>query len=341
MDTRQALGALSAALLLGACVAGSRDPGSIPPVAPAEGPAPPLHTRIDLPSLVACGRCHLEVWEEWSASLHARAWTNPNARAATDDFSKESCRPCHSPLPVLATGLGRRPAYRDFNQEDGVHCLSCHGRPDGVAAARTVPEAPCRPIRDPRLLGADSCYPCHEPTHQAFQEYETSQAYADGVRCADCHMESVLRAGGRPGFSHGPNGGMNPEFVRRALDWSAAIEGDTLRLTLRNRTGHKFPGEIASRSFLARARFLGAGAAGAGAEGLVATETVVLRRPHRGEPREDDRLLPDEERVLTFPFPAGAEEVELALLFRPLPLLPLEECFELGTWSGRRRPGDD
>ena len=323
MDARGALGGTAGLLLVWACAAGGE--GTSPEEAAPPRPEEALHARIDLPSIAACGGCHPDVYAEWAQSLHARAWTNPNARAATAEFTKEGCRPCHSPMPVLATGLLRRPDYRDFNQEDGVHCLSCHGLPEGagVAAARTVPDAPCRPRYEPRLLSVDHCYPCHEPTHGAFSEYETSDAYALGVRCVDCHMQPTVRDGGRAGRSHGPNGGMNAEFVRRAIGWSAELDGGAALLTVRNRTGHRFPGEIPSRSFVVRAVF------DAGDDA-----TVVLRKPHRGEPREDDRLRPDEERVLRFELPPGALSVELTLLFRPLPLLPLEECFELGRWEG-------
>ena len=38
----------------------------------------PIHERIDLPSIAACGGCHQRVYEEWSRSLHHRAWTNAN-----------------------------------------------------------------------------------------------------------------------------------------------------------------------------------------------------------------------------------------------------------------------
>lgn len=294
----------------------------------AEPPEPPIHTRIDLPSIAACGGCHREVYEEWATTLHARAWTNPNARAATADFRKEQCRPCHSPQPVLLSGLDVPPRLRDFNHEDGVHCLSCHGLEDGVAAARTVPDAPCRPRFEPRFLQAELCQPCHEPTHQAFEEFRTSNAHAVGLRCVDCHMPP---RGERPGRDHGPRGGFDEAFVRRALGWSAELQEGSLRLELANRTGHKFPGEIPSRSFVVRVEFPGA----AGHEPL----RIVLRRPHRDEERADDRLLPDERRVLVFPVPAGAREARVTLLFLPLPLLPDEQGFVLGTWTGAVQGG--
>ncbi len=300
--------AASLAAIAVACLALRGDRGERPP-----------HERIDVPSVAACGRCHADVYREWSQSLHARAWTNENVLRATRNFERESCRACHSPLPALATGLDRAPDYREFNQEDGVHCLSCHGLPDGVAATRTIEGAPCRPRAEPRLGLAEFCFPCHEPTHQAFSEYAVSNARRDGVRCMDCHMPEREDGSGR---SHGPHGGMNPEFVKLALDWDCRIENDELVVRLENETGHKFPGEIPSRSFLLKVDF-----------GEAGSETVLLRKPHKQEDREDDRLLPDEVRILRFALPENVEDVRVRLLFLPLPLLPEEHAFVLGEWS--------
>lgn len=287
------------------------------PVPP--GDAAPPHTRIELPSLAACGTCHPRVYAEWAASLHHGAWTNGNVRNATKDFSIEECRCCHSPMPVLATGLEVRPRFRDFNRDDGVHCLSCHGRDDGVAAARDVPDAPCRPHRDERLLQAEMCQPCHQPTHDAFTEYRQSLACAEDRRCADCHMP--LRADGS-GRSHGPHGGMNAAFVQKAIRWSCRIDGGELVVRLQNRTGHKFPGEIPSRSFLLQVDLAGK-----------PPITELLRKPHKGEARADNRLQPDEERELRYPLgDSAAADVHVRLLFQPLPLLPLEQAFVLGDW---------
>jgi hypothetical protein len=294
--------------LVGACAPASADEHAAPPER-----AP--HERIDEPALVACGGCHTEVYKEWSESLHARAWTNPNARGATRDFEVESCRACHSPLSVFTTGFDRRPDYRPFNQRDGVHCLSCHGLVDGVAAARTIPDAPCRPRLEPQLLVADHCYPCHEPTHQAFAEYETSDAFALGLRCVDCHMPVVAERGGR---SHGPHGGMNADFVRKGLGVEVVRQPDALEVVLRNRTGHRFPGEIPSRALVVLVSFDG------GPE-----ESLLLRKPNKGEAREDDRLAPDEVRRLRFARPPGVRSGRVRVLFQPLPLLPPEACFAL------------
>lgn len=286
--------------------------------ADAEGADRPPWERIDEPSLAACGICHLDVYREWEKSLHHHAWSNENVRAETGDFSQAGCRPCHSPQPVLITGLDQRPAYRDVNQPDGVHCLSCHGLADGVAAAVDRPDAPCRPRRVADFLKAESCWPCHEPTHHAFEEYDRSDARAVGLRCADCHMAPPAD---RPGRSHGPNGGLDPDFVRRAVAFDCTREGDELRVTLRNRTGHRFPGEIPSRVCEVK---------------VVADDQepsyVTLRKPGKTESRPDDRLDVDESRTLRFPLPPGAREVHVQLLFKPFPLLPDAEAFLLAEW---------
>jgi len=223
---------------------------------------------------------------------------------------------------VLPTGLDRRPQFRDFNEPDGVHCLSCHGLDDGVAAARTVPDAPCRPRRTPEFLGANLCWPCHEPTHHAFEEYDRSDAKAVGLRCADCHMQPVARDGERSGRDHGPNGGLDADFVKRALAWACALEGDQLVVTLRNRTGHKFPGEIPSRIFQPKV-----------AIGDGEPSWVTLRKPGKTETRADDRLDVDETRVLRFPIDPATRDVRVMLLFKPFPLLPEAQAFVLGEWS--------
>ena len=75
MVGRKALAALAGVALACACAAG---------VDPADRePELPIHRRIHVPSIAACGGCHQAVYAEWARSLHARAWTNANARTAT------------------------------------------------------------------------------------------------------------------------------------------------------------------------------------------------------------------------------------------------------------------
>lgn len=315
-----------------ASTAGASDTSPVADPLPADAAEDdvPIHERIDRPSLAACGGCHGEVYDEWAESLHHEAWTNENIQRATRQFRRAACRACHSPMPVLEQDPSERPEYRRVHQTDGVHCLSCHGISGGVAAARTIPDAPCNPRYEPRLLRAESCEPCHEPTHHAFEEYRVSDAHALGIRCVDCHMP-ILDRGDRPGRSHGPHGGFQPAFVRKAITQTIrAVPASNdlpahVEVSLANRCGHKFPGEIPSRSFVVRVRF-----------GDREPEYTTLRKPFRGEDREDDRLTPDERRVLRFPFPDGEDEAVVDLLFKPLPLTADAAAHDLGHWAGSR-----
>jgi hypothetical protein len=124
-----------------------------------------------------------------------------------------------------------------------------------------------------------------------------------------------------PGRSHGPHGGLNPAFVARALDWSCGSDGRELRVQLRNLTGHKFPGEIPSRSFLVKVDFENGESA-----------ATLLRKPNKGERREDNRLAPDERRTLVFPLPDGAGAVRVRLLWKPFPLMADDQADVLGEW---------
>jgi hypothetical protein len=235
---------------------------------------------------------------------------------ATRDFTRAECRSCHAPQPVLRTGLEREARARAENREDGVHCLCCHGREDGVAAPRTAADAPCRPRFDARLSSDALCAPCHAHRQGTLAEFATSDARALGIRCIDCHMP---RRGDRPGRSHAGFGGENEAFVRRALRWSAALDGDVLVVTLHNRTPHRLPAESASRALVVRVESSGG-----------EREYRTLRRPADSELRPDTRLLPEQTRALRFELPAEADWVEVQVLFKSFPLMPDEAAYPLG-----------
>ena len=96
---------------------------------------------------VRCGTCHVDVYDEWSKSAHARS-----LRSLTDEQRNDpTCRSCHtlapsSPDPALV----------------GVQCESCHGLGSDYA-----PENVMRDNRLARLLGLKevtpaTCEGCHE-----------------------------------------------------------------------------------------------------------------------------------------------------------------------------------
>ena len=282
---------------------------------PVPETAPPHYAATDA-AVATCGACHLDVYLEWNDSLHREAWTNNSIQVATKGFSIVECRPCHSPEPMIERPLAERPIFRPENLEDGVHCVSCHGLAGGgVAAIRDIPGAPCRPRRIEALADRMMCNPCHEPTHGAMTEFVTSQAFRFGQTCQDCHMPRVERKGGVWGRSHGPLGGLNPDFIRTGLHWSCRLEPDAVVVTLGNQTGHKFPGEIATRSL----------------QVVVNDESRVYRKPFKGEVGwTDNRLTPNEFREIRF---ARTGPVRVRILFKPYPLMPDEDAFVLADWN--------
>jgi hypothetical protein len=281
---------------------------------PAEAPArrPPARE--------SCGGCHPREFEEWSRSLHGLAWKDPVYRMSAGNPPKLECRGCHSMEPILArelsTEVSYRPVYRPYNQGDGVDCMACHGLADGsVAASRDIPGAPCRPRRDARLLTPEFCGACHNPSHGAYDEWKAS---GTEKTCTDCH---ALKDGR---FSHRMLGARDPEFVKTGLSWSCEVAGSELRVTLVNRSGHKLPAEVPSRTLRVAVERDGR------------EDEVFLRRPNKqivGE--KDNRLIPGETRVLRWDV-AGARKLQVRILYQQSPFMMPEGWIEMGAWQKER-----
>lgn len=231
---------------------------ALPPASSAFLPDAPT---LDFSSSRSCAACHLDVYEEWSRSQHAFAFTNPVDRRQdmTDGFRKRDCVPCHAPRPVFEHGLGKasRVVARETNQFEGVDCLTCHLLADGVASANTGLSGACNPIYRKELTSPDLCAPCHNQ-HNTVDEWEQSPPLIRGDGCAGCHMPRVVRdAGpGRPGRTgryHGPRGGNDLDLLRSAatLSWSvvAAPEGPRLKVSITNSgTAHNLPADAKHRA---------------------------------------------------------------------------------------------
>lgn len=147
--------------------------------------------RFDSPSAKDCGKCHVEVYEEWHGSAHARAWTSPRFRETTADYSIGGCLPCHAPLSIF-TG-GRPPALRGTRREEGVTCITCHLEQGLITGPMKVaPMTPHATAGGNALFNdASLCGTCHIGT------YEEWLAHRDVDRerrtCQQCHMAPVRR----------------------------------------------------------------------------------------------------------------------------------------------------
>jgi mono/diheme cytochrome c family protein len=87
-----------------------------------------------------CGDCHSEIYEQWSGSMHSKAYTDPLWRAATKLFFRDAreegeilemkaCIKCHTPLGFRSDSL-TSPA-EDFDKlaelpAQGIFCNWCH-----------------------------------------------------------------------------------------------------------------------------------------------------------------------------------------------------------------------
>jgi hypothetical protein len=264
----------------------------------------------------ACGRCHERVYKEWKGTLHEQAWRDPVYRMSAGNPPKLECRGCHSMEPILAREItpdvSYRPVYRPYLQEEGVNCLACHGLSDGsVAAARDVPDAPCRPRRDERLLSSEFCGACHNPSHLAYAEWTRSTS---GKSCVDCHAMREDR------FSHRMHGVQEPEFVKNALTWACELKNGTLRISLTNLSGHRLPAEVPSRTLRVVIR----------ADGK--EEELLFCRPPKGIVGvKDNRLEPDETRVLMRSV-TNAGGVAVQIFYQQSPFMLPQGWITIGSW---------
>lgn len=135
-----------------------------------------------------CGKCHVDIYNEWSQSDHAHAYTNPHFREATDDYAFEGCLSCHAPEPWLTAG---RPAVRSGGREEGVTCVSCHLE-EGVLSGPLKPTGKIHPhpigVRPEVYYDSGICGRCHEGTM-----VQWNAAASEKKTCQQCHMEPATR----------------------------------------------------------------------------------------------------------------------------------------------------
>jgi len=217
-----------------------------------------------------CATCHPAVASEWSTSIHAAAWTDPQFQAELHKDAEVGwlCLNCHTPIAnqqqqLVTDGENIRSPTTVLNvdfdasfRSEGVSCLACHWRAEGIATARSDVRAPHPTVHDPELGGDQTCTVCHQATARLEDalvcHFNTGVEKASaGVTqsCTDCHMPAVKR-GERHGRLHSwPGSGIGkgerpPPPGLDGLD----LEGPTvgadgeLRFALINaRAGHMLP----------------------------------------------------------------------------------------------------
>jgi hypothetical protein len=140
------------------------------------------------PHAKECGKCHVDIYREWSESDHAGAYASPHFRAATDDYAFESCLNCHAPEPMLTR---ETPPVRAAGRIEGVTCVACH-LDEGELCGPLKPTGKVHPhpigVRPDVYHDTAICGRCHEGTIEQW-----NSATGEKDTCQQCHMEPVTR----------------------------------------------------------------------------------------------------------------------------------------------------
>jgi nitrate/TMAO reductase-like tetraheme cytochrome c subunit len=221
-----------------------------------------------------CGECHIEIYDEWKTSMHAKAYTDPIFQAY---YKKDNylwvCLYCHTPLErqleFTVSGFMRDNVARpilaindDFDKElrnEGITCAACHVIDGIVHGPYDDADAPHPTKYDERFRTAAICENCHEVPKDTFmfyksnpfgtiEEFNDSPYKEKGYVCQTCHMPEIfrpitgsskkIRKTGRHDFL----GGSSYEMLSKTLYIELEKKSGNFELRiLNNRAGHKFP----------------------------------------------------------------------------------------------------
>ncbi len=214
-------------------------------------PIPVTEPPAGLQSLSAasCGQCHQAIYEEWSESMHAAAWTDPYYQVDfAFDGSQQVCHNCHTPLenqqanlvlgfrdtarldPILEPNDAFDPALR----AEGVTCAVCHVEDGVIIGPYGDTQTPHATRRDPAMTdGVSVCERCHIVSGDRWDTFyrippcgtvaEIHEGGASAPDCTGCHMPEVTRpvantGAARPGGRHLWRGGHDQDTVRSAIE---------------------------------------------------------------------------------------------------------------------------
>jgi hypothetical protein len=209
-------------------------------------------TDDHFPEAASCGKCHISIYDEWSRSDHAHAYTNPHFKSATDAYAFDECLNCHAPEPTVSTSV---PQTRTVHRENGVTCVSCHldeGALSGPLPATGLVQPHPVGVNPEVYQSSQLCGRCHEGTFQQWQDADMENK----PTCQQCHMPAVTRkvtqsAGGFSRFIVA----FEHEVPQRQHTFQIHIEdsahdivsvqgvrtGSTVKLTILNNLPHLLP----------------------------------------------------------------------------------------------------
>lgn len=203
-------------LVVGLALTGAGIFGLHPAFANDKKDAPP--SKAPFFSSTTCGRCHVDIYDHWRNSLHARSVEDPIFRTAyfeayttSGGEAKHLCLKCHAPTTQLT---GDYELKEDISKE-GITCDFCHsikemsskdGKSPYEVETGLTKRGPWKDAKSPfhkteysPLFESSSfCSGCHEFTNQhglrvleTYSEWERSPYAKEGVTCQNCHMPRV------------------------------------------------------------------------------------------------------------------------------------------------------
>lgn len=268
------------------------------------GPSPRGHAFDASATNAACASCHVDIADEWRASLHNASHVDPSY---TRQFAREPlpfCQACHAPEADPTS------APSDAQSDLGTACVTCHVARGTILASASpragASSAPHVLTRTDAFTGAAACAPCHEfsfpnaATRKSpllMQSTITEHAASGAVGCAECHMPIVPGPSG-PHRSHAFAASRDAALVRGSVVVAASRDGDgRVRVRLEARgVGHAVPtGDLFRRIEVS------AEAIGEDMQSLDARSVHLARHFAWGDGRDgkrvkvlrsDDRLVP-------------------------------------------------
>lgn len=300
----------------------------------------------------SCGKCHQAIYQEWSQSAHARAFTNPAFVSSLGDKNNQklqkehekNCLPCHTPNPIFPAL--KSPSLRKAFQNEGVTCISCHqkGNSDKMCGPFDTPDAPHEWEKSTAIRTAQTCVGCHTNgkgnavyfLQDSYLSWKKSKG-KNAITCQDCHMPEIERPLAEKGdiqikregrkhtfdgrFGRPGSGKMNKEMLQKALTVKVEKDKNKVEVLLTNSgCGHSFPG-MGFMSFLAEV------------VGYQGDKEVFRERQTVGEwlhAKPDTRIKPEETKKIVFSQKEKFDKVVLNLILK---LDGREEAFQTVTQS--------
>ena len=273
-----------------------------------------------------CKSCHPAIWREWENSMHAKAWVDEIYQAVASQVPdrETKCDQCHAPQPILITGIGKMPKLRNRQREVGVSCLVCHLDAQGAmhgppASAETYFHANVTNsiYTDATVL----CSTCHGqpsvPEHDQVSSFLSSRFAQKNQSCATCHMPVVSRLQSTASYEsikgrkHTWRGSRSVAQLKRAASLQLEYADGKVSVKLQSKTGHVLPGGTLRTIVLEVTHF-------------AADDIADPKKRMLISAKNDNRLLPNENRTYVFDLVSGAtgDTIEARLMYQLTPETP-------------------